>query len=114
MFFTQDSEFRSFFGRIEETIILFRDCLTFISHLKIGTLLHFGFHLGTMFLCHFFYKKLTKNPYGGKLIFSSFATFFGQTIFRSGAKQKFVFTESLNPSQSWTKIQELTIQTSLG
>ena len=24
---TQDSEFRSFFGRIEDTIICFRDCL---------------------------------------------------------------------------------------
>ena len=29
IFFTQDSEFRSFFGRIEKTIIFFRDCLIF-------------------------------------------------------------------------------------
>ena len=29
IFFTQDSEFCSFFGRIEETIICFRDLLTF-------------------------------------------------------------------------------------
>ena len=28
-FFTKDSEFGSFFGRIEKTIIWFRDCLTF-------------------------------------------------------------------------------------
>ena len=29
IFFTQDSEFRSFFGRIDETINCFRDLLTF-------------------------------------------------------------------------------------
>ena len=29
IFSTQDSEFRSFFGRIEETIDCFRDLLTF-------------------------------------------------------------------------------------
>ena len=31
IFFTQDSEFRSFFGRIEETVTCFRDCLTFTT-----------------------------------------------------------------------------------
>ena len=34
IFFIQDSEFRSFFGRIEETIYCFRDVLTF--SLKVG------------------------------------------------------------------------------
>ena len=36
-FFTQDSEFCSFFGRIEDTIIFFRDCLTFktTQHIKV-------------------------------------------------------------------------------
>ena len=32
IFFTQDSEFRSFFGRIEETINCFRDLLTFRAY----------------------------------------------------------------------------------
>ena len=32
IFCTQDSEFFSFFGRIEETIICFRDCLTFSTN----------------------------------------------------------------------------------
>ena len=31
IFSNQDSEFRSFFGRIEETIIYFRDLLTIIN-----------------------------------------------------------------------------------
>ena len=31
---TQDSEFCSFFGRIEETIVCFRDCLTFSDNVS--------------------------------------------------------------------------------
>jgi hypothetical protein len=40
----------------------------------------------------FFYIKKTRIFYGAKLIFSSFATFFGLTIFWSGAKQRFCFS----------------------
>ena len=41
----QDSEFRSFFGRIEETIICFRDLLTFryIFGIKIHTRVNVAF-----------------------------------------------------------------------
>ena len=41
----------------------------------------------------FFYKKKTKKIYGAKLIFWSFATFVGLTIFWSGDKQRFCFRE---------------------
>ena len=44
----------------------------------------------------FFYKKQTEKYYGAKLIFRPFATFFGPTIFRSGAKQNFLHTESMS------------------
>ena len=44
----------------------------------------------------FFYKKQTKKNYCAILIFRSFATFFGLTIFRSSTKQKFLFTEFMS------------------
>ena len=37
-------------------------------------------------LCHFFYKNWNKTFYGAKLIFRSFAAFFGLTIFTSAKK----------------------------
>jgi hypothetical protein len=40
-----------------------------------------------------FSTKKTNIFYGAKLIFRSFATFFGLTIFLSGVKQKFLFTD---------------------
>ena len=42
----------------------------------------------------FFLQKKTQHFfYGAKLIFKLFATFFGLTIFWSGAKQRFLFTD---------------------
>ena len=54
-------------------------------------------------------KKTDKKYYGAKLIFRSFATFFGLTIFRSGAKQTSLI---YYPCQFQAKMQELTLQTS--
>ena len=42
--------------------------------------------LGNDRICPFLTKKKTKKYYGAKLIFWSFATFFGLIFFRSGAK----------------------------
>ena len=44
----------------------------------------------------FFYKKSLAFFYGAKLIFRSFATFFGPTVFTSGAKQKLLFPQSIS------------------
>ena len=49
--------------------------------------------LGNDRICRFFDKKRPKIFYDAKLIFWSFATFFGLTIFWSGAKQRFCFCE---------------------
>ena len=53
-FSTQDCEFRSFFGRIEDTIILFRDLLTFrsIIHTNCAKTNKFSFR---------FYQLWTRN-----------------------------------------------------
>ena len=40
-----------------------------------------------------FWQKKTKQFYDAKLIFWSFATFFGLIIFWSGAKQRFCYSE---------------------
>ena len=67
----------------------------------VGTwLLRSGVYYKQSFLCRknfvgyspFFYKKRLAFFYGVKLIFRSFATFFGKTISWSGAKQRFCFT----------------------
>ena len=44
----------------------------------------------------FLQKKQTKIFHGAKLIFRLLATFLGLTIFRSGAKQNFLFTEFMS------------------
>ena len=43
-----------------------------------------------------FYKKRIKKYYGAKLIFWSFATFLGLTIFWLGAKERFCFSRLFN------------------
>ena len=60
-------------------------------------------------LCIFFYKNGPKVFYDAKLIFRSFATFFGLAIFTSGAKQKIYVSlkpkcknlGSWDPTYSW-------------
>ena len=61
-------------------------------------------------LCHFSTKK-DDFFYGAKLIFRSFATFFGPTMFRSSSAKHF-FYYLLTPCQYLTKMQELTLQSS--
>jgi hypothetical protein len=52
-------------------------------------------------LCHFLYKKETKKYYGAKLIFILFATFFGQIIFRLGAKKDFIYWIHVSLGPKW-------------
>ena len=59
----QDSEFRSFFGRIEDTIICFQDCLTF-SNRKISQI---DLYIMTLCACTTWQigKAITERNLGG-------------------------------------------------
>ena len=48
------------------------------------------------YIINFSTKNRQKKNYCAILIFRSFATFFGLTIFRSSTKQKFLFTEFMS------------------
>ena len=54
-----------------------------------------------------FYKKRIKKYYGAKLIFWSFATFLGLTIFWLGAKERICFRESMSVLDQNGRIQAL-------
>ena len=70
----QDSEFRSFFGRIEDTIICFRDCLTFSLVLIDSAVLVFGpiFDHEVAFGVHGIAFKMMQVELIFKMVYNSF------------------------------------------
>ena len=94
-------------GSLEKTVI----AAPFYSGLHSGTIfcakneaIH---HVSRRHVMSLFLQKKTKECYGAKLIFWSYATFFDLTFFRSGAKLKFLLFESMSPAEmkrkEWTK-----------